>query len=219
MFIEQKQCVLCAQINHSQEDDLLYKLTKEDDYYSPRIVYESENFIAFPSIGPLVLGHVIVCPKFHTHSFACLDQKYNDEYCEFKASLTRKLINSFLKPVHVFEHGMSADCKRILCSITHAHQHFIPTEVDISHDFHPAIKWEKIPDKISGLYITKGEEYFLFHSYAKEPIITISDISFIQSQYIRKLYATALGERDKWNWRDYPSSDLIRKTYKMLTMI
>jgi len=50
---EQKECIFCNQ-------DIIDKKRKNNE-----IVYESENFIAFPDISPVTEGHTLLIPKKH----------------------------------------------------------------------------------------------------------------------------------------------------------
>ena len=81
-------------------------------------IAESEKFIAFLDIEPLVTGHVLVVPKIEVNKIFDIPDDY----------LAEMLV--FAKPVaHAIER--SFDCKR--CGITviglevpHAHMHLVP---------------------------------------------------------------------------------------------
>src|SRR5580700_6520945 len=121
-------CSICSQIAGDPTHDLIAR-TIASKMYVRRVVMETQNFAAFPSLGLLVPGHVIVCPKTHTRSFAALSSHHDVEFDEVVGTLRRMLGQLYEAPVHLFEHGMAGEGSRILCSVDHGHLHLVPARV------------------------------------------------------------------------------------------
>lgn len=213
-------CAICSQIAGHKEEDLLAQLIGDEKAYVRRVILESEHFVVFPSVGPLTVGHVILCPKLHYPSFACLPEMFEDEYQSIRTQLSELLEATFGEEVHLFEHGTDIGRSRIPCSVEHAHQHFVPTTVnvwDALHDNHNNIEWEHIPLNISSLrQVIKGWEYLLYRSPKNSTQIARPTKNGFESQYIRRVFADALGKSDQWNWRTYPQPLDIEETFTIL---
>ncbi len=81
-------------------------------------IAESENFIAFLDIDPLIKGHVLVVPKTEVDKIFDLSEKYLSEMLVFAKPIARSIEKSF-------------NCKRcgisvIGIEVPHAHMHLLP---------------------------------------------------------------------------------------------
>ena len=81
-------------------------------------IAESENFIAFLDITPLVEGHVLVVPKVEVNKIFDAEDKYLHEWLTFAKPIAKAIEKAF-------------DCKRcgisvIGLEVPHAHMHLIP---------------------------------------------------------------------------------------------
>ena len=81
-------------------------------------VAESELFLAFLDINPLVIGHVLVIPKVEVDYIFDLDDSILSEMILFSKSVSKKIKNAF-------------ECKKVGVSVIglevpHAHIHLIP---------------------------------------------------------------------------------------------
>lgn len=81
-------------------------------------IAESEKFIAFLDIEPLVTGHVLVVPKIEVNKIFDVPDDYLAEMLVFAKPIAHAIENSF-------------DCKRcgisvIGLEVPHAHMHLIP---------------------------------------------------------------------------------------------
>lgn len=210
-------CAICCQIAGQKEGDLLAQVIGGEKEYTRRVIMENEHFVVFPSVGPLKVGHVILCPKLHYPSFALLPESFEDEYHAIRAQLSDLLEVTFGEEVHVFEHGTDAQCVRIPCSVEHAHQHFIPANASVQDALYRDIEWELISLSLASLErAAKGREYLLYHSPANSTHIAVAPKNGFESQYIRRVFANALGKNDQWNWRTHPHPPSIEETFSIL---
>ena len=210
-------CAICCQIAGQEDGDLLAELIGSEKGYVRRVMLESEHFVVFPSVGPLKVGHVILCPKPHYPSFACLPRMFEDEYQAIRAQLSELLEATFRQEVHIFEHGTDAWRSRIACSVEHAHQHFIPTSANVWDTLQSDIEWEYSSLSISSLErVTKGQGYLLYQSPRNSTHIAIAPRNGFESQYIRRVFANALEKREQWNWRTHPHPRDIEETFTIL---
>ena len=81
-------------------------------------IAESDDFIAFLDITPLVEGHVLVVPKVEVNKIFDADDKYLQEWLVFAKPIAKAIEKAF-------------DCKRcgisvIGLEVPHAHMHLLP---------------------------------------------------------------------------------------------
>ena len=118
-------CCLRSQIEGRKENDLIARMLPGEPYLR-RIMLECASFAVVPSLGPLAPGHSLLCPKAHVTSFARLEDSLDAEYEAIKETLKARLVARYGREVAVFEHGMDPSGDRVLCSVDHAHMHFVP---------------------------------------------------------------------------------------------
>ena len=211
-------CAICDEISGREEGDLVAKLVGNGRGYIRPVVLETERFAVIPSVGPLTLGHVLLCPKRHYSSFARLPVDYEEEYKSISDRLSMLLKEVFQQNVHVFEHGSDAQCSIIPCSVAHAHQHFVPANVDVWDALHESLRWTGVQPRIHHLrQLIGASEYLLYQGPGRDPIVSVPHGSPFESQYIRRVFAKALGRHDQWNWRAHPLPREIEVTFLMVS--
>jgi len=211
------RCAICSQIAGKEKGDLLYQLFAIQGQYKRHVIFESERFAVIPSIGPLTVGHVLLCPKSHYTSFARLPEDFEKEYDVVCDKLTCLLSDVFDARVHIFEHGVDAQCSRMICSVRHAHQHFVPADVDVWDAIQSGIQWMRITPKLRDLRETVGaEEYLFYMAPERAPVVALAGDSRFESQFLRQVFAMALARPDTWNWRTHPLPLDIRSTFDAL---
>ena len=85
--------------------------------------------------------------------------------------------------IHIFEHGNDIECKRVLCTVEHAHMHFLPANVDIYKIIKTSFSWEETSINLHCLREqTQGREYLYYENYGKTPIISRANEDGFESQ-------------------------------------
>ena len=209
-----RSCCICSQILGRPTDDLITKLL-QDTSYIRRVALETKLFAVVPSLGPLVRGHTILCPKDHYRSFAGLPRTYDDEFIQTKEHLTQVLQELYHAPVHYFEHGTDKKGSRILCTVEHAHLHFVPADVSVLQVIQRELQWTSVRPNLDDLRAIVGEdEYLLYEAPDGQRLVVNSTKAGIESQYMRRVFADALGKGALWNWRDFPFAEEANNTYE-----
>lgn len=207
-------CALCAQAAGDPRMDILHRLVGSPGQYR-RNALDLEGFVAFPSIGALIDGHVLLVPRRHTRSFAELGDPAATRLAI--ARLEAKVCSAVgERPVHLFEHGNATHSDRVACSVEHAHIHVVPTEVDPLAFIDAPLEWETLDDEEALATHVAGREYLRYRSPAGGWLVAITDDKPIPSQLLRRAFATALGAGDRWNWRTYPNVSGVRRTLRLL---
>lgn len=198
------ECCLCAQIEGRHQHDLIARMLP-DQPYARRVLVESESFAVMPSLGALTAGHSLLCPRAHVTSFARLGRALHAEYERTAAMLRARLADLYAGPVHVFEHGTAAAGGRVLCSVDHAHMHFVPLPdpadlaVTLDHG------WMVFDGSLATLErLTGGREYILYEGPERVGRLLMAPSGGFESQHMRKLIAARLGVPAQWNWRHAP---------------
>src|SRR5438067_4194918 len=111
-------CCICSQIVGDATNDLVAQLIDSHNYVR-RVPLESESFAVIPSVGPLVSGHVLLCPKRHFRSFAQIPTMLEDEFAAMKKRLSAVLAEAYGRPVHYFEHGSAKKAQQPMCTVEH----------------------------------------------------------------------------------------------------
>jgi ATP adenylyltransferase len=179
--------------------------------YGNRILFESDNFIVFPTIGQLVEGYLLITSKQHHISIGALPAELYEELERVKSKVKEVLRTTYGNPLF-FEHGPATRRKKGGCCIDHAHLHAVPVNLKLSDSLSDEFKGRRIRsfEKIKDKHI-KGEPYFFVEE--NDGTMRIFDIpAVVPSQYIRKLIAMKLDEPDIWDWKEHPRMELLSNT-------
>ncbi len=210
-----EDCCLCSQIAGNSENDLIGRLLPQLPYVR-RVAMESPSFAVIPSLGPIVDGHVLICPKDHAKSLACVRPELDEEFQQLKERPTRVLEDLYRAPVHCFEHGSARSAERVLCTVDHAHLHLLPADVDVWHILDRESEWSPVESSLWALSRTvRDSEYLFYESPDHWAVTAFPAEDGFESQYLRRVFCEALGQQSKWNWRNTPqpvNADLAFRT-------
>jgi len=205
-------CCLCSQIAGDPQNDLIARLLPDSPYVR-RIMLEDALFAVLPSLGPLVPGHSLLCPKAHIRSFASLDRLQRAACAEMKATLRRRLRERYGGEIHLFEHGMASAGGRVVCTVEHAHMHFVPLPVDFDAGLDNG--WIPFDGSLGALrQLSGGAEYVLYETPAGAAHLLKGTAQGIESQHMRRLIAGALSPGAHWNWRTVPDAPSADRTWR-----
>lgn len=210
-----RPCCLCSQIQGDPTNDLIAAMLPDQPYVQ-RVLFESETFAAIPSLGPLAPGHSLLCPKAHINSFAESDRCFDADFLAAKRDLRRILTSLYDSPVHLFEHGMASKGTRILCTVDHAHLHFLPLPGPSFAQI-PAIdgRWDAFAGSPQQLReLADGNEYILYEAPDGRSCILRASAETLESQYMRKLFAKWIGQEESWDWRETPNAALADEAWR-----
>jgi ATP adenylyltransferase len=203
-------CHLCGQAARDESRDLIATLSPPGSY-DGFVAAESSQFVVIPSLGPLAAGHVILCPRSHARGFARLPLGARVEFALQKRRIKSILEREYGAPVHGFEHGASDD-GQIPCSVEHAHFHLVPGAVDVRQRIFADYSWEQFDGLIQTLSNeVGGQEYLWYEPPSGESYVAVDPDGF-PSQYLRRVFADALGRSDRWNWRETPEMPTLLQT-------
>jgi diadenosine tetraphosphate (Ap4A) HIT family hydrolase len=210
-------CCLCSQIEGREENDLIARMLPDEPYLR-RIMLESASFAVMPSLGPLAPGHSLLCPKAHVTSFARLDYGLHAEYEAIKETLKARLVARYGREVAVFEHGMDASGDRVLCSVDHAHMHFVPLPASLdvcASERARAAEWEPVDGGLATIRrLSAGGEYVYYEAPGGPSWLLASRQRRLESQYMRRVLAAELGRTESWNWREAPDARAAHETWR-----
>jgi diadenosine tetraphosphate (Ap4A) HIT family hydrolase len=213
---EALRCCICSQILGDSSNDLIAQILVQEPYVR-RVPFETSLFAVIPSLGPLVPGHVLLCPKYHYRSFSGLPNEFEHQLNGLKRRLTQLLLDLYKLPVHYFEHGMARDGDHVLCTVEHAHLHAVPASVEVWDRLQSQGIWEVIGLSLNDLKRAVGnDEYLYYESPNGAAHVMRVEAGKFESQYLRRVFADALQCSDKWNWREFPSALTTHETFELL---
>jgi ATP adenylyltransferase len=176
------------------------------------------DFVALPTVSPLMPGHVLVLPKRHVSSLADLPGSTWQTLLESVRSTVTQLAERFLAPFYFFEHG--ARSVGASCGIDHAHLHVLPISAAMANavrsrvqvDF-PTCGEAGFIDALSLAASRPGQPYLL-HG-ADLGSIRVAFDERIPSQYMRQLVANLQGT-PCWDWKQLSGRDQFLSTCEFL---
>jgi ATP adenylyltransferase len=213
--LHNRPCCLCSQIQGESANDLIAAMLPDQPYVR-RVLFETALFVAVPSLGPLVPGHSLLCPKAHIHSLAESDRCLDGDFLAAKEELRRILTKLYDSPVHLFEHGMAKGATRILCTVDHAHLHFLPLpNRSLTQGLTMDNRWVEFTGSLQTLReLVDGNEYILYEAPGGRSRILHSGTEMLESQYMRKLFAKWVGHEEIWDWRANPNAALADEAWR-----
>jgi diadenosine tetraphosphate (Ap4A) HIT family hydrolase len=209
----------------NMKSDCPFCLEMQDYTLSPlkqnRIIFETEHFVVFPTLGCLVVNYLLIVPKKHYLSMCYIDSSIKEEFI----GLVDKFRNLFRKEYGfwplVFEHGASIhDTNKGGCCVFHAHTHIVPHKLSTSVNMVEVLELTRISKYDDFFDMAYDVPYLFFVNNDNEIYLRTSTNSVVPSQIIRKWIAKDLNIADEWDWRQYPfDKNMITTIEKMKTLI
>jgi len=181
-----------------------------------RILLETSNWFAIPTIGSLTAGYVLLVHKQHYLSLADVPYSSYEEMLSLKTHIESVLAECLGLDCVTFEHGTSNPLSKGANSVDHVHIHIVPFERPI---------WQDIVSTISPLSIKAIDNYerlyqewqsmhpdsYLLFQDTNQKIYYIPDASNMPSQLFRKCLAPHLAA-PCWNWKNEAYIDNMMRT-------
>lgn len=181
-----------------------------------RILLETSNWFAVPTIGSLTAGYVLLVHKQHYLSLADVPYSSYEEMLSLKKHIESVLAECLGLDCVTFEHGTSNPFSKGANSVDHVHIHIVPFERPI---------WQDIVSTISPLSIKDIDNYerlyqewqsihpdsYLLFQDTNQKIYYIPDASNMPSQLFRKCLAPHLAA-PCWNWKNEAYIDNMMRT-------
>lgn len=208
-------CCFCTEINSG----VLPQEFQSNIRISSRLISESADFAAFPTISPLRSGHILVIPKCHLTSVMHLDSKARSAFIDFTRAVSEQ-VSKIFGPVIYFEHGVEPGSGGG-CGVDHAHWHILPcSRHEAARVFHAVKKDHQKLAWTSSSQLTdlnySGSSYLIVGR-------SLNNLGFVYSktlpsQYLRRLIAYSLG-LSHWNWREVFNWDGFRETLERMPAV
>jgi diadenosine tetraphosphate (Ap4A) HIT family hydrolase len=190
------QCDFCNEFSGISENSFarIYGAHPET-----RTLYRSSEFAVLPSLGQIVEGYLLILPIKHFKALGDLPSHLLEELDAICERIGR-ILNDHYGPCVLFEHGTRSEGMGG-CGIYHAHLHATPLAgisdpVGALKRSFPCIELShlgEINERSANL-----SSYLFYQDSSARPYLF--DTGPLPSQYMRKVLAYALGEKD-WNWR------------------
>lgn len=179
-----------------------------------RSILRTDAFYAFPSLGQIAEGHLLVVPVEHYCALADLPDNRLKELEGLSRHVRSALTEQFGVCIF-FEHGIRGSGSGG-CGIDHAHLHAVPVAADGVLD---VLRREfggcAIHDFAAIKEAVKQESSYLFFedSSTNRYVFPVKELP---SQYMRKLVADSIGKCD-WDWRKCGQEPELVATLERLT--
>lgn len=200
---------------------------KEDCYYcnflktlprkrTRKIIYETEDFFVYSTIGQFISGYLLIIPKKHIMSLAQLSPELRRKFLEVLKDVKQILKLTYnCSNILVWENGTSnLEKEEAKDSVVHAHVHVVPSNLTAT----------KI-QQISGIAFTRIQ-FDQLSKYFNSSYLLIQDTfnscwcinnnphTYIPRQYIRQLLADEykIEGDDLWNWHLHPFYEKMKET-------
>jgi len=209
------ECEFCVEFE-LPEASLFCNLFSEYGVKS-RVIHESKSYVAIAGLGALTEGYVLLLPKKHYLSLSHLSSDEIAEFDDFKRD-SLSLVNEFYHNLICFEHGAASNNRKGGSCLDHAHLHVCPCPTDLSLQIDE--RFQSIPiDSIMGIHSFAKDKPYLYYENQKSQKFVYILPDKIESQYVRRLWATSLGLPDQWDWAISIGTQNILNTLKNLVNI
>ena len=201
-----EKCCLCEALSMNN--------SKGSKFIWNKILFQSRNFVAIPTIGSTIEGWLLLVPKEHFLCIGALSDNLLIELNSFK-ELIYKTLSDCYGSIVFFEHGPSKPNQAIGCGVDHAHLHAIPFEYDLATEANKIspvpLKWEAINgfEDLKKFYERKLS-YLYVEQKIGEPLVATHPK--IPSQLFRRVIAKSVGNQERYNWKKYIEEQNIKAT-------
>lgn len=168
--------------------------------YESRIVRQTTNFVAMPTIGQLVPGSLLILPVRHFETMGSLSASLRIEMQELLNGVW-DIAAQFGHPIY-FEHGSTQEIAGS-CGIFHAHMHLVPVPKKLQpSEFFPESQGSAASLDIALQSVGRSHHYLLAGNKHQTLYANVSELDFTPgSQFFRRRLAALLGITGSWDWR------------------
>lgn len=168
------------------------------------VLAETANLLLVPSVGPLNDSHVMIVPKQHVNSFACLDKGGVAESQQLIARLQDYALSRLGRRLIFFESGAGRLTDHSGGCVTHAHIHCVSESGSFHQRLFTEVRLVLATD--SGYSEADKEHGYLWYEDADGQRY-LCNRPLLPSQFLRYLYAQCEGNMGMWNWRRHANFD------------
>lgn len=183
------------------------------------VLFESDNFVALPSVGALLEGWLLVVPRSSAICIGALSRCRQQELITFVRTIVPVMEPEF-GPVAVFEHGPAQPSSAVGCGVDYAHLHLVPTKCDLlsgALTLAPEIRWERVSDiSDTTMRFVQGIPYIFVQQPFDTGAAFIGTAAHIQSQLFRRVIAQHVGRPFHYDWKQDPGLSMIGSTVSIL---
>ena len=185
-----------------------------------RITDETVSFVAFPSLGAMVPGWLLVVPR---RAILSLRELTAEEFTELDAFVEhlRTRLRPFGGRVQLFEHGNSTANGPVGCGVDQAHLHVVPLPFDLidaaiaSRDTN--ISWTERHGAVSFASVIPPCGEYVGLLRPDDGLGLAGVMTDPASQWVRRLVAERLGRGSAWDYRTNPDLSNLLRTVEVLT--
>ncbi len=193
-------CEICIAIRNSSESSRKIWNTR---------LFESDNFLILPSIGPLIGGQAMIVSKDHYSNLLTIPA-LNDEEFENLANYSETKVGDRILFV---EHG-SFIGQMGGCCIEHAHVHILPGFNQFYNILDNTLPISTEVSKYNQIFESKEISFPYILTFNLQEQIRLYKAYNVPSQMMRMAICTQLGRPD-WNWKQNKRIDLIQQTLEI----
>lgn len=202
--MDNNSCDLCsANINSKELDHFIWNT----------ILYESDNFIIVPSIGPLVVGQAMILSKKHSISLASMSSSDITECADIISYVIERIEGNIL----FSEHGSFNQQKGGGC-IEHTHIHILPGLGKYYNILSDALPTSELILNYGDINKIGCADFPYILNLNSELQVSLHEAYNCHSQMMRKAICQEINNSN-FNWRDDSKIDLIEETVKLWTSI
>lgn len=199
-------CFLCEIAKHPKITTYDHNIRAK---FVDMVVYETENFVVIPGLGPIDSGYLMIMPKEHYLSLAQVPKAQMNEYHEVEEDIYWILKNLYGAKTFFYEHGTAPGGAVGLKSIVHAHVHCM-IENPLNDDYKKMYRMHLV-ESVKDL---EQVNYFAYKDGPNGEIWACDDLRvYIQRQVHRQIRAEAKGlPPGDFNWRTTAFSERTKDT-------
>ncbi|MGG7674208.1 HIT family protein [Pseudomonas sp. WC2] len=162
------------------------------------ILYETEDFVVLPSLGPLNDAHAMIVPKQHLKNFSIITDEQLHQVENIVLKMSTHIFLKTGKRLSFFESGAGKYTYHSGGCVVHAHIHCVYE----SDDFHQRLMDEVVFKEVSGGWFNGGNSQYGYVWFrGSNGRSFICNNPELPSQFLRYVYSAAAGDIRFWNWR------------------
>jgi len=206
-----EHCTFCIELHHGARHPgsaAAHILAPEVE---SRIIWQDDDLVVLPSIGPIATGHTMILTREHYLSFAHVPpallahaEKIAEDLCQRVVGIDTPIL---------FEHGPMGESSTGGACTDHAHLHCLPMgEADIKPTIDKRLQGRRI-DSLTELVdqYERDQAYIYYRSQAGESWVYDVTVD-LPCQFLRRVCADALGIETEWDWLVCPRTDVLTDT-------